>query len=261
MDMRSGFSWVKLIVTLFILAIISAAFFPAGSDHLRAYLTAVGVRGKDIYVAITDANTERKAQGLPPIWPSDAPPYTNHITGRVECFNFENSTDYFAYILDVEHYGTKEWQPLVAGIDFVKLAGAGVEAHTGAGPLKAENNIWTIAKNISDGMDDLIPILVTRNLDAEMLLSKMDVEMSLSKMDAKEENANRIGSKEGPKMMFSGKGVVLIRKGGRMFTARPKYATPMVIYNRQSFDANAGSKYPLKYLTPTKEVIPIGKMR
>jgi hypothetical protein len=44
-----------------------------------------------------------------------------------------------------------------------------------------------------------------------------------------------------------------------MFRVNRKYATPMVIYNRQSFDANAGRKYPLKYLTPDKEVIPVGK--
>lgn len=251
MDNRSGFSWVKLIVTLFVLVIIWAAFFPAGSNPLHAHMMAVGSRGRDIYVAIIAANAEREGQGLPPIWPSDAPPYTNHITGRVECFNFTNSTDYFAYILDVEHYGTEEWQPLVAGIDFSKLAGAGVEAYTGAGPLKAENNMWTIAKNIVDEMDDVIPILVTRNLDPEYLLSVVKGEPSDNKIP--------LGETWGTP--FSNKGAVLIRKGGGMGTARSKYATPMVIYNGQSFDTNADSKYPLKYLTPTKEVVPSGKTR
>jgi len=99
MNKRSGLTLVELIVTVFILGIVSAAIFPAGSNPMQANMTAVGTRGRDIYVAIIGANTEREALDLLPIWPSDAPPYTNHITGRVECFNFTNSTDYWFFRL------------------------------------------------------------------------------------------------------------------------------------------------------------------
>ena len=137
MDNRSGITLLEIVVVLFIIGVLYVALFPAISSHpMPVNMMAVGSRGKDIFVAITGANTEREAVGLPPIWPSDAPPYTNHVTGKVECFDFENSTDYFWYIYDGDNLGTEKHQPMVAGFDFSKLAGAGVSAHTGADPLK-----------------------------------------------------------------------------------------------------------------------------
>ncbi len=252
MDKRFGFSVVKVLVIIAVLFILLCVYiFPMFGNVMAANMVAVGNRGRDIYVAIIGVNTEREIVGLPPIWPSDASPYTNHITGRVECFNFTNSTDYFDYIFDRANLGTEQHRPLVAGFDFSKLAGAGVFAHTGSGPLTAENNMWTIAKNVTDEMEDIIPILITRNLDPEFLSAVI--------LDAPA--TNRIPLGRIWKKPFSNKGAVIIRKGGGMFRVRQKYCTPFVIYNRQSFDANANSKYPLKYLTPTKEVIPVGKQK
>jgi len=247
MGKRSGIKLIELIVIILLLFVLSLFFvFILSEPVLMAAMTAVDDRGKEIYVSITCANTERKAVGLPPVWPSDAPPSTNHITGEVECFNFTNSTDYFFYLNDGENLGCKEWEAFVDGFDFGKLAGAGVNANVGAGPLSAEKNMWTIAKNISDEMDDIIPILVTRNLDANYLFSKIESQPS----------SERIPLGESWDTPFSNKGAVIIRKGGGALNMRAKYATPRFIYNGQSFDANANSKYPLKYLTPTKEVLP-----
>jgi len=156
--------------------------------------------------------------------------------------------DYFKYIFDEEHYGTTNWQPLVNGFDYSKLAGAGVRVCE-SGMLTPENNMWTIAKNVTDETEDIIPLFITRNLDAEYLLATI----------TDEPMADRIPLGETWDTPFSNKGAVLIRKGGGMFKFRQKYATPLVIYKRQRFDVNANSKYPLKYLTPTKEVLPVGK--
>lgn len=122
-------------------------------------MTAVGCRGRDIYVAISVANIERKTLGLPPLWPADPGLYTNAVAGDISSVNFTNSTDFFWLLNDGPNLGTEEWSPYVAGFDFSKLAGAGVPSHTGAGRLMPTNNIWTIAKNIRDEMEDVIPIL------------------------------------------------------------------------------------------------------
>jgi hypothetical protein len=238
----------KILGAIFFLGVLSAALFPAGTNPMVPLMGAIGVRGQNIYVSIMKANTERANLGLPPIWPSDAPPYTNHVTGKVECFDFDNSTDYFKYIFDEEHYGTDDWEPLVDDFDYAKLAAGKVEKCI-TGKLLPENNMWTIAKNVTDETDDIIPFLVTRNLDAEYLLAKAEGEP----------DSNKIPLGETWDTPFSNKGAVIIRKGGGMFKVSHRYATPLVIYNRQSFDANANSKYPLKYLTPGKEVVPIGK--
>ena len=252
MNKRSGITLVGVIVVLFIFGVLFAVFFPAISGHpMNARMTAVSARGRDIYVAIAGANAEREAVGLPPIWPSDAPPYTNHVTGKIECFDFENSSDYFDYINDGKNLGSDNWEPFISGFDFGKLAGAGIASHTGRGPLKAENNMWTIAKNVSDEMDDIIPVLVTRNLDANYLYAKIEGTPT----------AERIPLAKTWKTPFKRKGAVIIRKGGGAFIVRQKYATPMLIYNGQSFDADANSKYPFKYLTPTEEVLPIAANR
>lgn len=249
MNKRSGLTLVEFFVILVILGIFSAAMPCCPTNAFRqANMTAVGTRGRDIYVAITGVNTERKFVGLPPIWPSDAPPYSNHITGRVECFDFTSSTDYFKYIFDEEHYGADDWKPLVADFDYRLLAGPGVK-ECKDGKLTAENNMWTIAKNITDATYDIIPFMVTRNLDAEYLWDRFEGEP----------NSRRIPLGKTWENPFSNKGAVIIRKGGGAFNVRAKYAMPLVIYNRPSFDYDF-RKYPLKYLTPDKEVLPIGKV-
>ena len=162
--------------------------------------------------------------------------------------DFKNSTDFFMELYDHRRLGTEEHSPYVAGFDYGKLAGAGVQTHSEKGQLRAQNNMWTIAKNLADEVDDIVPVLITRNLDASCLYSRIDVEPT----------SEIIPMGQTWDTPFSNKGAVIIRKGGGMFKFRQKYATPLVIYNRQSFNANVKPGYPLKYLTPNKEMIPKG---
>lgn len=249
-DPRYGFNVIGLAVMTVAVMLLVLALIPAmWCGVWSANVCAVGVRGRDIYVAITGANMEREPLGLPPVWPSEGVRLTNAVDD-IASVVFSNSTDYFNYLYDGKNAGTERWSPFVAGFDFSKLAGAGVPACSN-GILTPEDNMWSIAMNVRDDMPDIVPILITRNVDASSLAAK-----------ATEKDGNKSlrfdPEWEAP---FGNKGFVMIRKGGAIFRARAKYMSYGIVYSKQPFDATVDEygkpvTNPLKYLTPTGAVVP-----
>ena len=246
---RSGITITEVVVVLFVLCLFSAVLFPPGFHSgalTQANMTAAGTRGKDIYVSIIHANTDRALQGFAPVWPANG-----------EEFDFPNSTDYFRHLYDERHVGTETWNPLASGFDYSKLAGAKVPQCAGK-TLTADCNMWTVAKNVRNDMDEMLPVLVTRNVDARSLASE-ETSWELERKPFFDDDWLA---------PFGTRGLVMIRKGGAVFKAKSKYATYQVVYQRPgtrpSEDAEAAalaevrrqSGKPLKYLTPTREVVP-----
>ena len=240
----SRFNLVSLVVIVVLLGLLSSALHPSMSSAMgKANMASVAARGKDIYVAITAANTEREPLGLPSVWPRSNTTSTNAVD--ISQMNFTNSTDFFYELYDGDHYGTTNHNPYVRGFDYSKLAAAGVPAHSGKGRLKPKNNMWTIAKNLREDMDDIIPVLVTRNLAAGSLVTDLPT-MSNRRLCFDEEWMDP----------FRKKGFVMVRKGGGTFSNTAKYAMVNVLYNSQTFMTTIPGKQPLCYLTPNKEVTP-----
>lgn len=243
---KQGFTLVELLVVIGILGILSAALFPAISNAvMQANMTAVGTRGRDIYVAITGANTEREPLGLGNVWPkSQKEEGADSSDTDIATQAYSSSSDYFYALLDGDNIGKEGWAPYVAGLDYSKLAGAGVPAKSGQGKLEAVNNMWCIGGNIRDEMEDIIPILVTRNFDCTKLYADLEDATDTKKID----NWNS-GTYKAP---FSNKAFVMIRKGGAIFKARDKYASVRVIYQGQSFKTtiSGSSNAKLTYLGP-----------
>lgn len=232
----AGFTLVELLVVTVVVGLAAFVFSSAVSQAIMGSpLTALGTRGKDIYVAITGANSERELLGLSPLWPADG--------GE---FDFTNSTDYFRYLFEEERFGTPEWAPFVAGFDYSKLAGSGVPICTN-NRLTAACNAWTIAKNVGADTDETIPVLVTRNVDASSLASPMTVTNSQWTL--------RYGiTREAP---FRDKGLVLIQKNGAIFRARDRDVTYGIIYRgAQHPETQAACSSELRYLTPLCTVEP-----
>jgi hypothetical protein len=205
-------------------------------------MAAVAARGRDIYVAITSANVDRETELLPPIWPKTCLVSTNltdDISGKV----FKTSTEYFAALFDEEHVGTEAWKPWVGGFDYSKLAGMGVSAKEGKGKLEAKNNMWLIAANIREEDSDLIPVLITRNVDVK------EIERFVNQ-GGTSSNDTKLAWSGDYKTPFGNKGFVLVRKGGGTFNSSVKYATLRVLFNSQSMPPRDPSKPKIVYLMP-----------
>jgi hypothetical protein len=240
---------VKLWSCVCTLGLMAVAGILIYDDHIfmlsRPPQSPVSSSGRDLYVAITSANTDREPLGLGNIWPktklkSGVDASSNDIS--VKCFT--NSSDYFYEIYDGPKMGTDRHDPYVKGFDYSKLAGPGVPAKVGGGKLTAENNMWAIAANITEEDSDLIPVLITRNVDVKLLeyfinhggSTSLDIRIALG-----------AGEYKTP---FGDKGFVCVRKGGGTFNVQAKYATLRVFFNSQTLPPRDPSKPPIVYLMP-----------
>lgn len=248
---QSGFTLVGLAAVTVAVTLLALASVPLLENAVfAANLSSISARGRDIFISITGANTEREPLGLPPVWPADKGFYTNAVAGDISSVSFTNSTEYFRFLYDEAHAGTARWKPHVADFDYSKVSGCGVSMCTD-GRLTPDHNIWTIAKNVHDDLPDVVPVLITRNIDAS----------SLAVTVSAEEAAKKVQFEWPLKSPGGNKGLVAIRKGGSIFKARPKYMVYSVIYGNTTFDGTrdrlgAPVRAPLGYLTPVGTAVP-----
>jgi len=207
-------------------------------------MDVVGRNGKDIYVAIVGANTEREPLGLGNVWPKTEG--KSHGENDIADTAFQNSSSYFCALFDGENIGNPaRWAPYVSGLNHSKLASSNVPVMKETGKLRAENNIWCIAANVRDDMPDIVPVLVTRNVDCSSLYKDYDGKTDTPIQWSKQYSTP--SSKEG---------FVMIRKDGSMYRGTAKSTTARTIYQNQVFRTTADGEVPLVYLTPDGIVHP-----
>lgn len=229
--------------------VAAGALFPAISGAMRsANLSAMAMRGRNLYVGIIMANTEREGSGQSPIWPrtvADEGGPEDDIASRA----FKSATEYFKALFDIKNYGKSEWEPEVS-VDPSVLSGSGVPKMTGS-TLESRNIAWIIAANVTADMPDNIPVLISANFNPALLLRKWDGYTGGSRRLP-------IGPRSGAeKSMFDDQAIVIIRKGGSAQTIKARDLTYATLYNNMEFDLT-DQKPPLVYLTPTGAVEPVG---
>jgi len=220
------------------IGLLSASLSGAARASKKAdsSMDRAAIRARDIYVSIICSNTEREPLGLGNVWPKAGKKMEWHHKD-IHDITFENSSDYFSALLDSENmHNPQAWAPFADGLDWTKFAGGGIPPKVGAGRLTAENNIWIIAANITDEMEDIIPVLITRNVDPASLIPKEG--------DLREQ---RIRPSPDFKTPFGDEGFVLIRKGGAIFRCSWEQANLHTLYLGQDVRA---ALQKIKYLTP-----------
>jgi hypothetical protein len=226
---------------LFLLALVSVR--ESARKMVRPNMSATAARARDIYVAISRANTEREPLGLPSIWPRTVCLTTNSMAD-LSSKTFRTSTEYFQALYDEANGATTNRGWMILGFDYSKCAGAGVKACTNS-KLSADNNAWLIAANVIAADDDRIPLLITRNVDVRLI--EEAVNQGVKKKDFEKRLVLGRGKYKKP---FGQLGVVLLRKGGGTHSTSSRYATLGALFGPEALPPRDPSKPPIVYLEP-----------
>ena len=229
-------------ILVFVLAVI--LFFPwAANQMMTANARAVGERGRNIAVAINDANRSRAIAGLPPVWPKTILATSNRLDG-VSGKVFQTSSEYFYDLYDGDNVGTGQHQPYIKGFDYSRLAGAGVQAKCGEGKLVATNNMWIVAANITDEDDPRIPFLITRNVDI------VEIERIVNQGLKASDFEKRLEFSKPRRPPFADKQIVFIYRSGKFRVINHNKRNFRTLFNNKELPPRDPSKPPIVYLMP-----------
>lgn len=186
------------------------------SAKTSADSSRLSMQGRNLFVSIIAANTDREAAGLLALWPW--PQGADDIDAEERSlYRAANATDYFKLLFDLANKGKADgWKPYVdvdAQVAFDKETG---------------KSKWIVAKGLADEMSDAVPVLVSANVDPASLITAV--------------GTHDASSMEGS-LKFSGDYAVIVRKGGSTAVIKRKYAKLGNVYNQDRVTIPEGFGY------------------
>jgi len=145
---------------LFVVVIICAATFFVvfawiNTQTSRLDLLQLQKKGRNVYrsLAILAQDNYVNGENRWRYWPNDI--------GQ----NFNNSTEYFSYLMDVKNCGKTDWKPLLCEASLEDV----YSGRSSSSPTLC--TLWSVAKNVTSNTSDSIPVLISK-----MLMSKFCLE-------------------------------------------------------------------------------------
>ena len=136
-------------------------------------------------------------------------------------------------IADMENTAAMSHMAMLGRKAFTEIEAAGwPKATDGKVPENVRELLkdWHVAVNVTDDMDDNVPVLVSSNLDPSLLLGTWD-----GKTDAATKLPLAEDKEVSPKTAWRNAGIVVVTKGGFSRWFRKKYMRYDVVYRRRAF--------------------------
>lgn len=168
-------------------------------------LKAAVAKGRNLFTAMSAANVEREALGLPNVYP-----HLNEDDGLlsdkkedIAGNTFNSSTAYFNVLFDTKNIKKGDWSPYVSGIgiDALLLQGEKPTWDWGGNNVNVD---WMVMAGVTEDFPDSFPILISSNIEASYLT------LSAGEKDFSRDGRNIPLSSTGWMNSF----VVVVRKGG-----------------------------------------------
>lgn len=177
---------------------------------------SAAMKGRNLFVAITEANTDRAAAGMQAVWPcsgEDLSLDNDDIAGM----RFHSAEGYFHTLFDVGNEGKSGYAPYVSAskgtLDIFNDGSCG----------------WIVAVNVKSEYDDVIPMLISANVNPRNLRNAYHGGGT---------SIIPIGTKAGRKETSWGdEYVVVIYKGGAAQIINAKSFSLEALYKKRHFEA------------------------